>query len=251
MKLKIVIYIGIISMLCCMTGCKAKKESTKTLENDSSFDSLTDTVDEDLEKNEEYIVPSYEEVLKMREMALDGMEKEDIDRLCENIKVANQTMENGYLYDDLFEKLEDENNLYWNYFDKKGDIQVGWSYDGDYKEIRQIRESEDLTLDEFYQKYGKEVYAYNRFDADNFVALIEDMKKSVMNENLQNDLQYIADETKLAKETHQVEHAENIYKALHDMDYFLLRYGIKDVGEYVKDVSTIAKYYGVLSIYEE
>ena len=43
--------------------------------------------------------------------------------------------------------------------------------------------------------------------------------------------------------------ANNIYKALHDMDYFLLRYGIEDVGKYTRDDSVVSKYYGVLSVY--
>ena len=42
-----------------------------------------------------------------------------------------------------------------------------------------------------------------------------------------------------------------IYKILHDLDYFLLRYGIEDVGKYTKDGSVVAKYYGVLMVYEK
>lgn len=93
--------------------------------------------------------------------------------------------------------------------------------------------------------------AYNRFDANNFIELMDDMKSSIHNETFKNDMQYIIDETRLAQETHDAEHANNIYKALHDMDYFLLRYGIEDVGQYTKDASVVAKYYGVLSIYAE
>ena len=40
-------------------------------------------------------------------------------------------------------------------------------------------------------------------------------------------------------------------KILHDLDYFLLRYGIEDVGKYTKDGSVVAKYYGVLMVYEK
>ena len=42
-----------------------------------------------------------------------------------------------------------------------------------------------------------------------------------------------------------------IPELLHDMDYFLLRYGIDDVGVYVSDQSLIRKYYGVLTVYGE
>lgn len=37
---------------------------------------------------------------------------------------------------------------------------------------------------------------------------------------------------------------------LHDLDYFLLRYGPIDVAKYVKDDSTVSKYYGTLSFYQ-
>ena len=42
----------------------------------------------------------------------------------ENIKVANQRMESAYLNENIFEKLEDTESLYWNYFDEKGDIPI-------------------------------------------------------------------------------------------------------------------------------
>ena len=160
-------------------------------------------------------------------------------------------MERAYLYDNIFGKLEDKNSLYWNYFDQKGDIQIDWTYDGDYFAGKEIQERENLTTEEFYAKYGTPVVAYNRFDADNFIDLIAEMQESVQNENLREDLQKLIDETALAKDTHDVEHANNIYKILHDMDYYLLRYGIEDVGIYVQDASTLSKYYGVLTIYQQ
>ncbi|MGC4018647.1 MAG: hypothetical protein QM793_05060 [Muricomes sp.] len=36
-----------------------------------------------------------------------------------------------------------------------------------------------------------------------------------------------------------------------DMDYYLLRYGPEDVGQYVQDKSTVAKYYGMLTCYKQ
>ena len=53
-----------------------------------------------------------------------------------------------------------------------------------------------------------------------------------------------------AKETHRMEIVNDIYKKLHDLDYFLLRYGPKDVAKYVKDDSTVSKYYGTLPFYQ-
>lgn len=176
------------------------------------------------EVEEEISVPSKEEVLEMREVVLEGMSEEEIERLTENIKVANLRMESAYLYDDIFGKLSDENSLYWNYFDEKGDIQIGWADD-------------------------EPVMVYNRFDATNFINLIEDMQKSVHNEMLVADLQQLIDLTALAAETHEMEYANEIYKILHDLDYFLLRYGIENVGVYTQDRSVVSKYYGVLQVY--
>lgn len=199
--------------------------------------------------SEEQFVPSKEEVLSARERVLEGMSAEEIKRLTENIKTANLQMEEAYLYDDIFAKLEDPDSLAWNYFDEKGDIQIGWAYDGERKKS-EICEEENLTSEEFYQKYGTPVMVYNRFNGENFITLIEDMKSSVHDESLKADLDKLIDETKLATETHEMEHANNIYKILHDMDYYLLRYGIEDVGKYSKDVSLISKYYNTLSVYQ-
>lgn len=46
-----------------------------------------------------------------------------------------------------------------------------------------------------------------------------------------------------------MENIKQIYFILHDMDYFLLRYGIEDIGKKVTDMSAVSTYYGVLEIY--
>lgn len=219
-------------------GCSARKEGDKQQMESTEIQQETQQgaqEDAEAEKTEsaenseaetegqtepELARPAKEEVLAMREYALEGMTEEEAGRLTENIKVANQQMEKAYLYDNIFPRLEDKESFYWNYFDEKGDIQI----------------SQTETV-------------YNRFDAGNFIELLEEMKATVQNEELQNDLQQIIDETALAAQTHEMEHANNIYKLLHDMDYYLLRYGPEDVGKYTQDKSIVAKYYGVLTIY--
>lgn len=91
---------------------------------------------------------------------------------------------------------------------------------------------------------------YNRFDAENFIDLVQDMQISIQNEMLIADLQQLIDLTSLAAETHEMKYANEMYKILHDLDYFLLRYGIEDVGKYTTDKSVVAKYYGVLEVYK-
>lgn len=244
--------IKLLPVLICLsilTACQGKGSETMTQESENSSENVQDasTVNE----TSDIVAPTKEQVLTARETVLDGMTSEQIERLTENIKIANNQMERAYLYDNLFGKLEDKNSLYWNYFDQKGDIQIDWAYDGDYSERKEIQNRENLTTEEFYEKYGTPVMIYNRFDADNFIDLIAEMQESVQNEALREDLQNLMDETALAKDTHDMECANNIYRILHDMDYYLLRYGIEDVGVYVKDTSILSKYYGVLTVYQQ
>lgn len=244
------ILVGCLAFTACgPEGKGTETEQTPTIEENVTVNITDDVIEDD--KIKEVKAPSKEEVLAMRATVLEGMSEEEIDRLTENIKVANQCMESAYLYDNLFDKLSDEDSLYWNYFDQKGDIQIGWAYDGSFSDMKIVMESEDLSQDEFYEKYGEPVMVYNRFDATNFIELIQDMQKSVHNELLIADLQQLIDLTSLAAETHEMEYANEIYKILHDLDYFLLRYGITDVGQYVQDRSVISKYYGVLNVYDE
>ena len=204
-------------------------------------------------------VPSKETVLERRNACLQGMSEEDITRLTENIKVANLAMEYSYLYDRLFERMADPEDLYWNYVDQKGDIQIGYSLEQEavdaWKEYSQ--NAEEITdMDSYwkaYQQYeeehGQPVYTYNRFDADNFIALMEEMKGLLKNDTLAADLDQLIENTRQAKETHDVTYIKEIYYILHDMDYYLLRYAPDDVASFVQDKGTIAVYYGVLQVY--
>ena len=119
----------------CIMGCSQKSENTMnvpvkiSIKQDTIIESESQTTTEDINSIDdlEIQIPSKEEVLAMRELVLEGMTNEDIERLTENMKVANLRLESAYLNDNVFEKLSDKDSLYWNYFDQKGDIQVGWS----------------------------------------------------------------------------------------------------------------------------
>ena len=238
----IVLLLSIIALSGCTTDEKNTSAETEISTETESNDERTEEEDSEPEP------PEREEVLAARELALEGMSEEEAERLTENIKTANLVLEQAYMYDNIFGKLEDKDSLYWNYFDQTGEIQIGWAYEGDIDK-KEVMEEENLTEEEFYSKYGSPVVAENHYDAEAFAELLADMKSTVNNENLQNDLQQIIDNTKLAAETHEMEYANNIYKLVHDMDYFLLRYGPDDVGSYVQDKSMISRYYGTLSFY--
>lgn len=248
---------------CCILGiCFAftacgKDEREQAIQKSEASISIESALQEEIGENmesenefEQVYVPSKEEVLAMRAIVLEGMSEEEIDRLTENIKVANIQMESAYLNDNIFDKLADKDSPYWLYFDKAGDIQLGWWYNGWIADMDMIMRTEELTEEEFYKQYDEPGIVYNRFDAANFIKLLEDMKVSVHHEMLISDIQQLIDLTYLAEETHEAEYANRIYKILHDLDYFLLRYGIEDVGKYTSDTSTVSKYYGVLNVYQ-
>lgn len=256
-NIKSAIYIFFMICTCvCFMACGTVNEAQIVDQNEvnvseeavlqpesSEASSNTDSSDESI------LAPSKEEILAMRATVLEGMTDDEIDRLTENIKVANLTMESAYLNDNIFDKLSDPDSPYWQYFDKTGDIQIGWWYNGYIISQDAIMRAEGITEEEFFEREYEPGMAYNRFDAANFIALIEDMQSSVQNEMLIADLQQLIDLTYMASETHEMEYANQIYKILHDMDYFLLRYGLEDVGAYTQNKGTVSEYYGVLTIY--
>lgn len=261
---KILLTIYMLGVLFVIFACGTKEQTgdatqqTEIPESESVNISEGYTLENSI--SEEYIetdevadlhVPSKEEVLAMRETVLDGMSEEEIERLTENIKTANLQMERAYLNDNIFGKLSDKESPYWQYFDQKGDIQLGWWYHGTICSMDRIIQAEGITEEEFYEIYTEPGMEYNRFDAANFIELLEDMKASVHNEMLIADLQQLIDLTYMAADTHEVGYANDIYKILHDMDYFLLRYGIEDVGKYTQDAGVVSKYYGMLAVWGE
>ena len=144
-------------------------------------------------------------------------------------KAANLRFEHAWFYNDIFGQLSDPGNAYWTFFDRTGEIQIGWA------------ESDGET---------SAVLAYNDHDAAFFITTISELKESIVSGMLDDDIGKLIDLCSKAKETHDVEYVIEMYHMLHDLDYFLLRYGPADVGEYVKDDSTISKYYGSLSIWK-
>lgn len=198
---------------------------------------------EDVETNPQR-VPLEEEVYAMREKVLEGMSEEEISRLKENIKIANLQMEHAYFNENIFEELSEPESLYWNYFDEKGSIQLGWYL----RDVPGYDVSSGMSYSEYMEKYGEPYRVYNRFDAVNFIELMEEMKDSLKNDWLKPDFDQLIEYTRLAKETHDVTYAKNIYYILHDMDYYLLRYGLSEIK--VGDPGTLQKYYHILEVYK-
>ena len=121
----IVLLLSIIALSGCTTDEKNTSAETEISTETESNDEKTEEEDSEPEP------PKREEVLAARELALEDMSEEEAERLTENIKTANLVLEQAYMYDNIFGKLEDKDSLYWNYFDQTGEIQIGWAYEGD------------------------------------------------------------------------------------------------------------------------
>ncbi len=203
------------------------------------------------------VAPTKEQVLAAREQALEGMTEDQADWLYTVITGANAWWERQYFYYDIFAYLEDPKDPAWNYFDETGQINVQWSYTGDeydLEDIRRIREEEGLSWTGFCEKYGtedtlSEFLVNNEYDADDFIGILTDIQSTVQNADLKNDLQALIDKTAQARDKHDMSAANDIFKTVHDMDYYLLRYGPEDMAEEVEDTSFVKKYFGMLSIY--
>lgn len=249
-KLKWIVLLICILILTACNKVSNDLEDNKTTTNEKEVQApLVDEVSEDVNSDSTeptIYVPDKETVLYMREIALEGMTKEQIDSLTNQVKTANLELENSIFYDNLWEHLSDPKDLTWNYLDETGDIQIGWAF-----ETTDVTQEESgLTKEEYEQTYGKPVMVRNDKNAESYIKIIDELSSTINSEELKTDLLLIKDYLLKAKETHDVKEIEKIYEILHDMDYFLLRYGIEEVGYTVKDHSTLSKYYGVLTIYQ-
>ncbi len=194
---------------------------------------------------EAHVMPTKEEVYAMRKKVLEGMADEDIETLTDNIKAANESLERSCIGGNLFERLSDPEDLSWNLLDKTGQVQTGWAFEGD----KEYDSSSGMTYEQFAKKYGEPVMTDNEYDADALISIVQQMKDSLKSTLLKDDLENIIQNINSAKETHDVEYIRQIYYTVHDMDYFLLRYGIEDIGKNIPDMSVVSTYYGVLEVY--
>ena len=158
----------------------------------------------------------------------------------------------------------DENLVLWGYgFNDYGQLGIGTvdSLDIFYTEPIRIAENvvsvdyvekktDEMTMDEFLEKYGEPVMTDNDKDADAFCRQMEELKSTITNEALRKDFDHLNSNMRLARETHDVTYIRNVHEILHDMDYYLLRYGPTEMGSYVSDLSLVSTYYGVLEVYK-
>ena len=198
-------------------------------------------------QNTELQAPTQEEVLEKRSTVLSGMSEEDIAYMSKIVKNANLRMERDYLYGNTLKQMENPDSLCWNYIDELGEIHIGWGYNTADLEKKELW---NLSDEEFNEKYGTRVVAYNEVDGAIFIEHMSAIKDTILDEDLKQDFDALIWNMEQAMDTHDVDYLYQIYRIFHDMDYYLLRYGPQVMAGYVRDVSTVGKYYGVLEVYK-
>lgn len=242
-----ILLIGVLLVLdACGSDSIIEENGVSQTQEEIMGEQATESTKEENSSEQEPAAPTKDEVMKTRAICLEGMADDDVQELTETIKSANLVLEHAYLYDNMFERMADPNDLSWNYVDKNGEIVIGYAFESG----QEYDESCGMSYEEYAQQYGKLVMTENEYDADTFVKMMEKMKTLIPAQNLHQDFDNLITYMKNAKETHDVQYIKNIYYIVHDMDYFLLRYGPEDVGVYIIDDSTVTKYYGVLSVYK-
>ncbi len=242
-------FIVIFLIVCAaVSGCQKKTDGEITEKKKDQAENIVVNTKGDQKQTNEVEPPSKEEVLAMREIVQEGMKKEDIKRMREAVTAANLALEHGFFYQNLEERLADPGDAVWNYLHETGEIVEGYAFDED---VWDKKEEEGLTEREYEQKYGDKVYNTNQYDADRILRVLAEIKSTIRNEDLVCDFGRIIADVKEAKESHDAKCIMEIYRILHDMDYYLLRYGQEDVSAGVKDLSTLKLYYGELTCYKK
>ena len=193
-------------------------------------------------------IPMRREIEEARAAVLEGMPEADQKAFCRRIREAHQELETNKIYGNLFLHLSDPNALTWNCLHETGLVHIGWGYDGTIDKDKTM-EAENLTEDQFYEKYGQQVCRYNDVTAEDFARELMHFQSLVKHEDLQKDLQAMSELIRLAADTHDVKHMVELAHYLHDMDYFLLNYRLDKELPYIRDSSSITRYYGVLTVY--
>lgn len=98
--------------------------------------------------------------------------------------------------------------------------------------------------------YWDNILNGGRFNAVTFMEHIRTFREYISMEELRVDFDTLILDLTTAIENHDVDAFKGVYYMIHDMDYFLFRYGPYDVGIYMQDKSTVSKYYGSLHIYK-
>lgn len=251
MKKKCFVLILIVILLLSGCGMNRKEKLSKNVTSKDNVSKSVTSKDNAINNKPEKDIcskaPDKSTVQLKRAAALKGMTDADAKRLTSDITKANLRLEQAFMFEDLKKHLSDPKSYTWNYLESTGEILVGYGYEE--KDLAK-KNSLHLSDKEFEEKYGEKVTTYNEYDAKKMITVLSELRSTVHNKDLRQDFENMIEDVSNAKETHNVQYVINAYRILHDMDYYLLRYGPEDVGKYVQDPSTIDIFYGVLTCYK-
>ncbi len=197
---------------------------------------------------EEPVPPTKEEVEAMYERATAGMSEEEIADFRQFVKDYHQFIEYRMLDDNMEKNLSDKDALLWNYFTTAGTIQTSWYLDRDPEEFPEYTK---IPLEELYAKYGEPIYGESLYDTERVVKHFLKIRETIQNETLRKDIDALCDALNQGTQDRDVRYIMKAHEILHDLDYFLLRYGPVDVGQYAQDKSLASRYYGVLEVWDD
>lgn len=180
---------------------------------------ITPSVEESSEPTA--FVPTEEEVVALRKLVEAGMTQEEIDTLVEFFIPYHRRFNNALEARDLFTLLLNPYDYKWNYFDQTGKIYLDTN-----------------------------VVTYNAHDAYWFADQLAELKASVKSGLLDEDFDRMIALCISAADHHRAEDAKELLQMIHDLDFYLLRYGpVNALG--ARDMSVLKTYYGSLSIWRE
>ncbi|MFI3169630.1 MAG: M56 family metallopeptidase [Faecalibacterium sp.] len=188
------------------------------------------------------------EILAKRELAFAGLTEEEAQGFILRIQAMNQWLEGEWVYGNHFEKFSYPTSLYWNYLETDGEMEFGWLYNNN---DWTLQEQQGLDTASFYTRYGWYTTMEAEYDWNAWLASFEIYQEMFTNPQMQEDVAQLIAYITLAQETHRVEFLREVYYIVHDMDYFLFRYGVVDYAQYVADLSLQTTYYGALSLWQE
>lgn len=194
------------------------------------------------------LAPIKEHVLEMRSKVLAGMSEVEIKQVNKLVKRANDNGESGFLSGRKFKEYQDPDSLYWKLFTESGDVVVGYGFEST---VPKYDVNSGMTEEEYNEKYGTPVVESIETPlGERFNAYIEELADLLKTDLLDEDFEEMKQYMQLAIKTHDVNYLYEIYYKIHDLDYYLFRYGPEDISPLVGYASSIEIYYGALHVYE-
>lgn len=223
--------VGLV-LLCLLvpTACGARRNATSSesgtvqppVEDTYNMFSSDDTLSpEEAVAEPTAFVPTEDQVVALREQVEAGMTQDEIDALVEFFIPYHARFNRALASYDLFVDLLDPYGYKWNYFDQTGEIRIGTN-----------------------------VISSNEHDAYWFADQLAELKASVKSGLLDEDFDRMIALCISAADHHRAEDAKELFHMIHDLDFYLLRYGpVNALG--ARDMSALKTYYGSLSIWSE